>query len=143
MFEHCKNVYERMLQESEPETLTDFTQEPPRQVETGNRIYEGYLTRLVSDLGLAAPYYTSIRRLLTRMQSIEQLSRGGGNAKSKWRLVRPPTVEAFERADAIAPRSVGKTAALQQQVTDLTSQMQRMQERIDILWDNMQTGKVA
>ena len=118
MYEHCCNVYEAMSKDAKPEVTNGKElagEEPWDETESPTYVYEGYLTRLFQGLELSPPYYTQIRDLLTRMGCIEQLRRGGGNAKSRWRLVRAPTEADFTAANAQNMVKSGRVASLEQQ----------------------------
>lgn len=130
MFEHCKTVYEKMMESATLEKLTDDV--GVATTETGFHIYEGHTTQLFQALALPTPYYTTVMRLLRRMSCIEQTRRGGGNSKSKWRLVRPPTLEAFEAAQSIDKPRDGSMAAAQQQIRDLTNRVKRLEQAVGL-----------
>ena len=112
LYEHCINVYERMLEEAAPPEEPD-----------GPRLYEGHLTQIFQELQLSTPYYTSVLRTLKSMGCIEQVKRGGGNARSKWVLICAPTEEGFQAVDGRATPKQGSHAALQQQVAALTKRV--------------------
>lgn len=128
MFEHCKTVYEAMLSSAIDERVSVGG----TMQSTGARIYEGHTTQLFQQLSLPTPYYTQVMRLLRRMGCIEQTRRGGGNSKSKWRLVTPPELSAFESAAAIDPPKGGSHAAQAQQLRDLTRRVQDLEKAIGL-----------
>ncbi|SRR6266571_4015553 len=114
MFDHCTRVYKEMLAQAE-----DIA---------GDLVYTGYLTRLFQGLELSPPYYSTVRDLLVRMGCVEQLRRGGGNAQSKWRLVRKPTEEAFMAANAMNVQKGGKVANLEQGLQSMNNRLLKVEE---------------
>lgn len=131
MYEHCCSVYDAMLKGAEKETEAVADENGERGY-TGNWVYEGHLTRLFQDLGIAAPYYSQVRDLLIKMGCVEQLRRGGGNARSRWRLVQQPTEELFAAADAMTKRPQGRVAALEQAQQQLLKRVARLEEALGI-----------
>lgn len=124
MYDHCVLVYKKMADESTPETI----EEGGVRKATGYVVWTGYTTGLFQELGLATPYYTSAMNALRAMGCVEQLKRGGGAAKSQWRLVREPTEEAYHAIkDRKRPRQ-GSVAGLEQQIRDLTQRIERLEE---------------
>lgn len=116
LFDHCVRVWEAM------ERKSAGTLEDDRHIEEGLRgkpVYEGHLTRLFAELGLSTPYYTSVMTKLKRMNCVEQLRRGGGNAPSKWVLVREPSETLWNSAIQTRSRRTDRIARLEQQVKDL------------------------
>src|SRR2546428_7927234 len=88
VFYHCRTVYDAMRADARI------------QVDSEGRfiIWEGFLTKLVENVGLAMPYYTEVRKHLTRMGCLRQLRRGGGSTPSQWEVIRRPTRELFLNA---------------------------------------------
>lgn len=127
LFDHCANVYKAMEDEATAEA-------------DGTIVYEGFTTQLFSGLQLSTPYYTSVMKLLQRMGCVEQLRRGGGNAKSRWRLVRQPDEEAFRVADELVRPAGGKVAMLEQGVGTLNSRISRLEDKVNAIWDHIQTS---
>jgi hypothetical protein len=108
IFNHCVDVYNEMLKNA---PLQSIDGGPPR------RIWEGFLTKLINEeLGLAVPYYTSVRSNLVRMGCLTQLGRGGGTHPSTWELLKPPTEELFHAKGKV--KSNSKLSILEQQVAD-------------------------
>lgn len=91
LFDHCQSIWNAM-----DDKATDVKRDPEDENSETDRTYEGHLTRLFQQVGMSAPYYTSVMRALKEMGCVEQTRRGGGNAKSRWLLVNVPTKESFE-----------------------------------------------
>lgn len=110
MYDHCVNVYNLMHKTA---TLKE-------EGEVRFLVWEGFFTRLIqNDLGLAVPYYTAIRAHLIRMGCVRQLRRGGGNAKSQWEVIKAPTKEAFENAEASTSAKARARETQSAQIGDL------------------------
>src|ERR1700746_4209559 len=89
LFEHCLSVCAAMKSQAAPTTIEG----------QHALVYEGFLTRLFSELQLATPYYTSVMQRLRKMGCVRQLSRGGGNSPSRWELIKDPEGEGLEGED--------------------------------------------
>jgi len=89
-------------------------------------VYEGYLTRLFGDLGLAIPYYTKIMNMLKAMGCVRQLARGGGQSPSRWELIKDPTWDLYEPLEDTRSKSQTKLG----QTSDMTKNLAR---RVDAL----------
>lgn len=128
VFDHCIKVYAEMRAQSLEEVISasDHPDDP------GNHmlVYEGQLTKLFGALGLSTPYYTSVMNHLKSMGCVEQLRRGGGNSPSRWRLLREPDEDAFRSFESVKRSRTGKTAALEQQVRDLTKQVNELRAEL-------------
>lgn len=88
MFDHCVKVYEKMLETATPQNYEEETL----------MVYEGFLTRLIADLGMSTPYFSAIRAGLVRMGCMVQIRRGGGGTPSQWLLRHAPSKEQFSNA---------------------------------------------
>lgn len=119
VYDHCKRVFEEM-------------QSQARKEEDG-LIYEGHLTKLFANLQLPTPYYTTVMNHLKSMNCVEQLRRGGGNSPSRWVLIAEPNEEAFKSIENVRRRSHGKVAGLEQQVRDLTRQVNTLSTKVTAL----------
>lgn len=118
MYDHCMATYEKMKS----------TVEIVEVEGTRIAVWEGFLTRLIqSDLQLAVPYYSAIRGHLIRMGCIKQLRRGGGNSKSQWELIRPPSKELFDSAQATGNQRQRQKEAHTQQLSDLTRRVSQLE----------------
>jgi len=140
MFEHCSTIYQKMLRDSTPEVINVLGKDGSTSTEaTGYAIYEGYLTSLFSEAGMAAPYYTTVTKMLRNMGCAEQVSRGGGAKKSKWRLITEPTEELYMKADAIGSgrEPTSKTAMNTKQVNDLTKRVDLLEEQMTALLESL------
>lgn len=98
LFNHCMAIYQTMREEA---TLGDVAPLNDENFEEG-LIYEGFLTKLFSDVGLAVPYYSKVMRTLKRMGCVVQLRRGGSSTPSRWQLITEPTMETFEASESVA-----------------------------------------
>ena|ERR1700683_2922719 len=94
-------------------------------------VYEGFLTGLFSELHFAAPQYTIVMQVLKAMGCVEQLTRGGGSAQSRWRLIKPPTIQDYTIAHAnpipTKPQGSMTNQALQQQIRDINARLVRVE----------------
>lgn len=122
LFEQCLELYEAMTAES--------TMQPIQYGETEEGlVYEGFLTRLVTDsdkLGYSNPYYTKLTQRLKGMDCIRQLKRGGSTTMSRWLLVQPPTLEHFRNvATKKETRPSGWRDSVDQQIRDLSDRLTR------------------
>lgn len=64
--------------------------------QAGQRIWIGKTTALLQSVGISNTYYSKVITTLKKMQCIELLRRGGGNANSIWLLLEKPTSELYE-----------------------------------------------
>jgi DNA-binding transcriptional regulator PaaX len=126
LFDHCITVFEEMMSEATPELDHDPAAETPA---TGYMIWTGHTTQLFARLGLSTPYYTTVMDRLKKMGCVEQIKRGGGNALSKWRLVRPPEEEFFHAAERMKKPTQGSHAALEQQVRSLSIRLSSLEQQ--------------
>lgn len=134
VFEHCKSVYEEMVQQAREEPIEGSPTPGATQL-----VYEGYLTKLVTGhLGLATPRYTAVMKHLKAMGCVEQLQRGGGNAPSRWRLNKFPNEETYRSIEAMNRPNVGKVAALEQQIRDINRRVQALEAERKFTLDTLQ-----
>jgi hypothetical protein len=121
LYEHCCAVYR--LMEGKASRRDDMV------------VYEGFLTRDIMEppLHLSVPYYTSIRRELTRMGCIRQLRRGGGSAPSQWELLRAPTVDLYREQEPLRKPGQRRMDVLEQQVRDMRQQLTEQHNVIKVL----------
>jgi hypothetical protein len=118
--------------------MSKATKDDIDQGNTRRFIYEGHLTKLFAELGLAVPYYTEVMQDLKKMRCVEQISRGGGKALSKWQLIQSPTEELYSDSKA-RPIQSGASPThltnqqLQQQIRDLNRQIQDLSNRVRTL----------
>ena len=84
LFEQCVKVFEAMKVNA------------TAQVD-GTLVYRGYTTYLLEQAGYSISNYTPIMRRMRSMGCIEQLVRGGRGVPSEWKVLRPPTRQAFAR----------------------------------------------
>jgi hypothetical protein len=128
---HCLNVYNTMREGAE-----EF-----HEGSVPILVWSGYFTGLMRDLNLAVPYYTMVKNLLVDMGCIKQLRRGGGNSKSQWELIKPPTLDLWEALpdqDTGAGRSAASESSvksLQQQLAGLTTRVDSLERNIEQLVD--------
>jgi hypothetical protein len=91
LYEHCRTVFNAMVEEAE---FVEPTNNNPERQQVF-RQWEGHTTKLVAKCGLSVPYYSRVMRSLQAMDCVRQLRRGGGGSKSIWLLVQEPTLELF------------------------------------------------
>lgn len=131
LFDHCTTVFDEMFKEAVPEETAErnydggaaHDQPNIEIVPSGYMIWTGHTTQLFARLGMATPYYTTVMRALKKMGCLEQVRRGGGNAQSKWRLVRRPEEDAFNAAELLKTPTQGSQKALEQQFRDLNARV--------------------
>jgi hypothetical protein len=129
-FDWALKVFDKMMAEATPQT---FEGDSPAFDGAPVMVYEGHLTRLFSELGIANPYYTSIMKALKDTGCVEQLRRGGGSAKSQWVLISRPTVDQFmERAERKRANN-SKIGQMEQQLRDLRKTLGDVLERVEKL----------
>jgi hypothetical protein len=129
VYNHCQAIYKAMSDEAKAETIL-VEGEDGGPVATGYYLYEGYATALFQQEELAAPYYTRVMRLLKDMGCVEQLRRGGGAAKSKWRLLREPTEELFHAAESRKRPKDGSMEQLKQQGNAFNNRLLAIEDQI-------------
>jgi hypothetical protein len=135
LFDHCVTVFEEMFKEAVPEETAvrnydggPAMDQPNIEIEpSGYMIWTGHTTQLFARLGMATPYYTTVMRALKKMGCVEQVRRGGGNAQSKWRLVRRPEEEFFHAAELLKMPVQGTQKALEQQMRDMNSRLSALE----------------
>jgi hypothetical protein len=132
VYEHCVKVYEAMNRQAVDEELND---DPIPGQGTVQKFWEGHTTRLFSELGLAAPYYTSVMNHLKRMGCVVQVRRGGGTASSKWELLQEPTEELYNNmlGGNVNPTSAkARMDFLEKQVRDLYRRQQLIEQMMGV-----------
>lgn len=120
LYDHCVLIFEEMFKEAVPEEAVEGNDGPE---ETGYMLWTGHLTQLFARLGMSTPYYTTVMQALKKMGCVEQIKRGGGNAMSKWRLVRKPEEEYFHAAEKLKKPTSGTVKGIEQQVRDLNNRV--------------------
>lgn len=115
LYDHCVTIFNEMSAQA-------------RDTEENGLVYEGHLTKLFQDCGMAQPMYTSVRQQLMNMGCIFQLRRGGGGAMSKWKILKEPTEEDFREAKSLRKPLTGKMAIVEQQMRDFNRRLQRIEE---------------
>jgi hypothetical protein len=125
LFEHCLSVFAKMKAEAKA-----------TQIEGVHAlVYEGYLTRLFSELQLATPYYTSVMQRLRKMGCVKQLSRGGGSSPSRWELIEEPTFDTFDAAEQRRLLGHTKLGQVQAQVATLTKRVDDVEQMLARILD--------
>lgn len=114
LYDHCVTIYNEMATQA-------------RETEENGLVYEGHLTKLFQDCGMAQPHYTSVRQQLMNMGCIHQLRRGGGGAMSKWKILKEPTEEDFRGAKALRKPLTGKMASVEQQMRDFNRRLLKVE----------------
>lgn len=117
VYTHCERVYAEMMLEATAVEVDDETV----------YIYEGFTTKLFEKLGLSMPHYSAVLQELKRMGCVEQVKRGGGGAKSVWKLLEAPTLERFEEAPQ---RGTWET---RKQNAELWQAVRTLRERVETL----------
>ena len=122
LFEQCLELYEAMAEESSMQQLD-------HREDLEGLVYEGFLTRLVTDsdkLGYSNPYYTKLTSRLKDMDCMRQLKRGGSTSMSRWLLIQAPTLEHFRNvASKKATRPSGRLDSIDQQIRDINERLTR------------------
>jgi len=94
-------------------------------------VYEGFLTKLFTEVRLSTPYYTSVMNELMHMDCCRQLRRGGGSSPSTWLIVQAPTVTLWDARSSM-PR---KHRLGRREDPIMAQRMRDMQLQIDGLYD--------
>lgn len=135
LFEHLCIVYQKMRERAVLQMLDDGTEA---------YVYDGYLTGLYSELGLATPYYTKIQRRLRLMGCAKQAKRGGGAAMSRWILLREPNFDDFvavaEEAESGKVPTAPKAVVEQQGIADLSQRVTALEDWQEKLMEALQRG---
>ena len=132
LFEHCITVFAAMRKQAKPAEIEG----------TPGLVYEGYLTRLFADLGLAMPYYTAVMRRLKAMNCVKQLSRGGGSSPSKWELLNEPSFEEFDELDQKRRENDTQLGQAQSSIRGLTRRVSDLEEQVALLIDAQEAEAV-
>jgi len=137
LYEHSLRVFEEMRKHARA-----------RQIQDGGNdrhalVYEGFMTQLFRDLDLSTPYYSKILRRLQRMGCIIQLSRGGGNAPSRWELLKEPEYPEFEEAEQARRRVPTRLGQVEQRVVDINDRVGILEDQFAALLDALQDKKEA
>lgn len=123
IYKHCCTAYEKMMEESTEEETPDG-----KVV----KVYKGFLTQLVKDMGFSVPYYSHIRAELVRMDCIRQLKRGGGNSHSQWLLVQPPSPELFKFVITNSTKKSSRRTN-EQRLNDLNERVSVLEHNVNAL----------
>jgi hypothetical protein len=128
---HCEKVYFKMRQDA----TETYEGEVPMVV------WEGFTTRLLKELELAVPYYSTIRTALMKMGCIKQLRRGGGTSPSQWELIKEPTLalwhEMLEQDPTIPASTQTGSAASKSDVRILGAKLSDLTERVEKVEENL------
>lgn len=126
LLQYCEEVWTRMHSTAQPEVLG-----PNGEVFD---VWEGFLTKLFTGLGLSTPYYSHVTKLLIAMDCARQLKRGGGSSPSKWVLIQAPSVDLYySKREAIPSKFDGSTqdTAQQQQIRDLNKRLSELERQVE------------
>jgi hypothetical protein len=142
LYDHCILVFDSMFEEAVPEETVENVghgdvDDPESEAPNGYMIWTGHTTQLFARLQMATPYYTSVMACLKKMGCIEQVKRGGGNAMSKWRLVRKPEEEYFHAAEKIKKPANGSFAAMEQQMRAMNIRLTNLEDLFNNLVQNL------
>ena len=127
VFQHLCTVFEAMKKESFFVSMTDSGEE------SGGTVWEGFLTKLFQSLRLPQPYYTSVMKRLKKMGCVQQLSRGGGSAPSRWELIEEPTLELFFATEERKVVGATRFGALEQRIGDLNTRVTQLETHLETL----------
>jgi hypothetical protein len=120
LFTHCSTVFERMRREATSVKVEGIA----------TLVYEGYLTRLFSELRMATPYYTTVMQRLKAMGCVRQMSRGGGSSPSRWELITDPEWDAFDQVEQRRRRSDTKLGQAESKIDAHTQRLNDLEGRI-------------
>jgi len=118
MYEHCKLIYETMLEQAKPYGDGEMS------------LWEGSLTGLFEDVGLGISRYTSVTKLLQKMGCLEQKHRGGGPVPSQWVVIKDPDLETFEYAKQQLKYEQRGPDPMEQRVNDLNRRLSAVEEQL-------------
>jgi hypothetical protein len=122
----CIIIYDAMKSASKHITRDGYTGD----------VYQGKITYLFTEMGIAMPYFTPIMNALKDMGCIQQLRRGGGSSVSEWAVFFPPTNAEFK---VLAKKSgrigLKQTPADQtaQQIRDLNKRIVDLEDAVKLL----------
>lgn len=88
LWRHVNDVYSHMARDAEDVTINDRPA----------RVWEGFATHLLPQLGVSMGYYGKVLKYLQVMGSVNCIKRGSKNVSSQWQVIKPPTEEDFMRA---------------------------------------------
>ena len=117
IYEYSIQTYQAMSEQASTEVLG------PAHGDEEGLVYDGFTTKLISNLGLPTPYYTKVLKELQRMDCIRQLRRGGSTTTSRWLLMQEPTVELFTKMQASNKPGGSRLDVLEQQMRDLRARI--------------------
>lgn len=123
IFEYAAQTYQAMLEEANEEVLG------AAYGEEEGLVYDGFMTKLISDLRLPTPYYTKVLKELQRMDCIRQLRRGGSTTTSRWVLLQPPTPTLFRKMPTDKKPGGSRIERLEQRVRDLNDRVSTLETR--------------
>jgi hypothetical protein len=111
LFEHCKVIYNAMLDRADDES----TREQP------TLIYRGSLSQLFNEVGVGQPYYSQVMNKLKSMDCARDVP-------SEWLLLQEPTTELFKLPDTVTPSRQGSAAQRAQRQRDLNERITRIEQ---------------
>lgn len=139
LLEHCMAIYDAMHERSEEYLEHDYSdmEEPPR-------LYKGMLTKLFVRLDYGIANYSRIMTMMRDMGSVEQIRRGAGKTPGMWLLWRRPDMELYtwvkdqqakrtEEEKIMGDSVEQRLRDMQGLVLDLRSQLDLLEERVEIL----------
>jgi hypothetical protein len=137
LFEHSCRVFEAMRRAAKPVQIQDGGSDRHALV------FEGFMTQLFRDLNLSTPYYSRILRRLQRMGCIIQLSRGGGNAPSRWELLKEPEYAEFSEAEQARRRVPTRLGQVEQRVVDINDRLGTLEDQFAAFLEAYQAKQEA
>ena len=117
IYEYSVEVYQAMMEQASSENLG------AAYGDEEGLVYDGFTTKLISDLGLPTPYYSKILKELVRMDCIRQIRRGGSTTTSRWVLMQAPSVELWTKMQPSRRGGGSRMDVLEQQVRDLRARV--------------------
>jgi hypothetical protein len=120
LFGHCIEVFETLDKAAKDIVLPNTGEEV--------RVWEGFTTKVFTQLHLPIPYYTSVMDMLKKMDSVRQIRRGGGGSPSQWLILQRPSLEMFDHVRSQEQRiKTGKKDVVAQMLNDINVRLTRVE----------------
>jgi len=127
VYEYSVQAYQKMKESASQEILGS------QYGDQEGLVYEGFLTKLISDLNLPTPYYTKVMVELKRMDCVRQLRRGGSTTPSRWLLMREPTPDLFRDMGPQKEAPSGWKGSVDQRMNDLNTRLTTVEKALGII----------
>ncbi len=121
IYEYSVEVYQAMMEQASSENLG------AAYGDEEGLVYDGFTTKLISDLGLPTPYYSKVLKELVRMDCIRQIRRGGSTTTSRWVLLQAPSVELWTKMQPSRRGGGSRLDVLEQQMRDLRARVSALE----------------